>query len=148
MFAKISKLVIIIIVMAVSEGEFVDYYKMLGLEPSANSIQIRQAFIHKAKQNHPDVGGSTETMRHLNAAYKTLASYSHRAAYDLLHSFYTGKNTIAYRSLDPQAKPQSSADDLSDEYIDWFLDSIYAEYSNSSKSKINFGEKIKKFFSV
>jgi len=41
--------------MAVSEGEFVDYYKMLGLEPSANSIQIRQAFIHKAKQNHPDV---------------------------------------------------------------------------------------------
>lgn len=129
-------------------GDFVDYYKLLGLEPNASSIQIRQAFVHRAKQNHPDVGGSTESMRLLNAAYKTLTSYSHRAAYDLLHSFHTGKNEIEYKAVGPQAKAQSNPDHLSDEYIDWFIDTIYAEYRNTSKPKLNFGEQIKKFFKI
>lgn len=132
--------------MAASTGEFVDYYQLLGIQTNASGIQIRDAFINKAKQNHPDVGGSTESMRLLNAAYKTLASYSHRAAYDLLHSLHTGKNEIEYRALDPQTKSQSNTSDLSDEYIDWFLDTIYSEYSKPKKAKFNFGELVKKLF--
>lgn len=88
--------------MALNAGEFVDYYKLLDLQPNASSTQIRNAFIHKAKQNHPDVGGSTESMRHINAAYKTLTSYSHKAAYDLLHSFHTGKKKLITRRQDPK----------------------------------------------
>ena len=135
-------------VMDVHKGEFVDYYKLLDLEPNASSMQIRQAFIKKAKHHHPDVGGSTDSMRHLNLAYKTLASYSHKAAYDLLHSFHTGTNEIKYKAVDPKSKTQSSKDDLSDEYIDWFLDTVYAEYSNKNKYKLTFGKLVKKFFSI
>ena len=132
--------------MAVQKGEFVDYYQLLGIKTNANSIQIRQAFISKAKQHHPDVGGSTESMRRLNAAYKTLASYSHRSAYDLLHSFHTGKNEIEYKVVGPQAKNESISEDLSDEYIDWFLDTVFEEYSTAKKSKPNLGKRFKKFF--
>lgn len=130
------------------KGEFVDYYKLLDLDTNASSIQIRQAFIKKAKHHHPDVGGSTESMRLLNLAYKTLASHSHKAAYDLLHSFHTGTNQINYKVVDPQPKAKSSSDNLSDEYVDWFLDTIYAEYSTKNKPKLTFSKLVKKFFSI
>ena len=143
-----SQTVSIIIVMALSTSEFVDYYKLLDLQPNASSAQIRNAFINKAKQNHPDVGGSTESMRHINAAYKTLTSYSHKAAYDLLHSFHTGKKEVDYRVVGPQTTAQTSPNDFSDEYIDWFIDALYAEYSNDNKAKLNFAERVKKFFKI
>lgn len=132
--------------MAMQKGEFIDYYKLLGVETNASRIQIRQAFLRKAKHHHPDVGGSTESMRLLNVAYKTLTSYTHKAAYDLLHGFHTGKNEIEYKMVGTQSRAQSSPPNLSDEYIDWFLDTIYAEYSSDNKSKFDFGKLVKKFF--
>src|SRR5947209_5057962 len=98
---------------------FTDYYRLLGIVPGANTIQIRQAFIRKAKQHHPDVGGSTEAMRILNEAYKTLTVPESKAAYDLLHSFHTGTKEISYREVTlPNGLTPNSAS-LSDEYIDW-----------------------------
>lgn len=134
--------------MALNKGEFIDFYQVLGLESNASSNQIRNAFIQKAKLNHPDVGGSTESMLHINAAYRTLASYSHKAAYDLLHSFHSGNNEIDYKLVEPQSTNHSSPSDLSDEYIDWFIDALYAEYSSPNKAKLNFGEWVKKLFNI
>jgi len=134
--------------MAIQQNEFVDYYKLLEIEPNASSIQIRKAFLQKAKQHHPDVGGSTESMRLLNTAYKTLTSYMHKAAYDLLHRFHTGKKEVEYNEIGPQAKSQSSSVNLSDEYIDWFIDAVYVEYSNVTESKVTFGKLVKKIFNI
>ena len=134
--------------MALQKDGFTDYYKLLDVEPNASSIQIRQAFLQKAKQHHPDVGGSTESMRLLNAAYTTLTSYTHKAAYDLLHRFHTGKNEIDYQVAGSQTKANSSSTNLSDEYIDWFIDSIYDEYRNTNKPKLTFSELVKKYFKI
>jgi len=125
---------------------FIDYYKLLDVEPNASNYQIRRAFILKAKQYHPDVGGSTESMQLLNNAYKTLNSYSHKAAYDLMHRFYTGKKEIEYKIVGIQTKTKSKTSNLSDEYIDWFIDSIYVEYYNANKSKLTFSRLFKKLF--
>lgn len=127
-------------------SEFTDYYKLLEIKPSADTIQIRRAFIQKAKQSHPDVGGSTESMRLLNTAYKTLTTTTLKTAYDFLHRFHTGKKEIEYKKVGIRTKTKSSPTTLSDEYIDWFIDSIYAEYNNTNKSKLNLGKLVKKVF--
>jgi curved DNA-binding protein CbpA len=134
--------------MSMQQDEFTDYYKLLDIEPNANSIQIRQAFLRKAKQHHPDVGGSTESMRVLNLAYTTLTIYTHKAAYDLMHRFHTGTNEIEYKEAGYKNKSKSSPTNFSEEYIDWFIDTIYVEYSNASKPKLTVGNLVKKFFNI
>lgn len=129
-------------------GEFTDYYKLLGIAPTANTLQIRRAFIQKAKQHHPDVGGSTDAMRLLNLAYKTLTSSTAKAAYDLLHRFHTGKKEVEYGGVEFGARTSKKVTDLSDEYVDWFIDSIYVEYSNARKPKLTFGKFVKKLFNT
>lgn len=127
---------------------FTDYYGLLGIMPSADSARIRQAFLRKAKQNHPDIGGSADVMQGINEAYKTLISPASRAAYDLLHSFHTGTSEISYRQTNDPSGREPNAAPLSDDYIDWFLDTIYDEYSNEKKPRLTFGKRIKKAFNV
>jgi curved DNA-binding protein CbpA len=108
---------------------FVDYYKLLGLGPTAEIPEIRRAYIRKAKQHHPDAGGSTEMMRELNHAYKTLTSSSSKAAYDLLHSFHSGTTKPSdYRYSDN--REVNDVTDMTDDEIDGFLDNLFAEYRN------------------
>lgn len=123
-------------------ASFTDYYGLLGVVPGDDSAQIRQAFLHKAKQNHPDVGGTAEAMRAINEAYKTLISPASRAAYDLLHSFHTGTKEISYH----RSERQPATAHLPDDYIDWFLDTIYDEYSSENKSHLTFGKRVKRVF--
>ena len=123
---------------------FTDYYKLLGIPPSADTVQIRQAFVRKAKQHHPDVGGSTESMLILNEAYKTLTAPAPKAAYDLLHSFHTGTKEVLYHKVDLPGGHKQNSSPLSDDYIDWFLDSIYNEFNDANKSKLTFGKRVKK----
>jgi len=126
-------------------SEFNDYYKLLGIKPNANTFQMRRAFIQKAKQHHPDVGGSTELMRLLNVAYNTLNLPTSKAAYDRLHRYHTGNKESEYTKVGFHAETKLKSPN-SDEYIDWFIDTIYAEYNNANKSKLTFGNIIKKVF--
>lgn len=123
---------------------FTDHYRLLGIAPSADPIQIRRAFLRKAKQNHPDIGGSAEAMRAINEAYKTLIAPASRAAYDLLHSFHTGTQEISYHQVNLPGTHASNAAHMSDGYIDWFLDTVYDEYSNAKKPQPTFSKRIKK----
>lgn len=125
---------------------FTDYYRLLGVVPGADSAQIRQAFLRKAKQNHPDIGGTAEAMRVINEAYKTLISPASRAAYDLLHSFHTGNKETSYHQINHSVGHKPDAAPLPDDYIDWFLDKIYDEYSGGSKPRLTFGKRVKKAF--
>lgn len=112
-----------------SSAEFVDYYDVLGVEPTAQIQEIRRAYIIKAKQHHPDAGGSIEAMQRLNTAYKTLKSSTAKAAYDMLHSFHVGSTSPGdYRYAD--GREVKDVTDMSDAEIDSFLDNLFTEYRN------------------
>lgn len=44
----------------------------LGLLPSASTKLVQAAYRVAAKNNHPDIGGDTEVMKRVNAAYSRL----------------------------------------------------------------------------
>jgi curved DNA-binding protein CbpA len=129
-----------------SSAGFVDYYELLGVEPTAEIPEIRRAFILMAKQHHPDTGGSTDSMQLLNKAYKTLTSSTAKAAYDMLHSIEVGTTTASdYRYSG--GREVSGVDDMTDDEIDDFLDTLLDEYRDGPpKTKSSVGDKLKKYF--
>lgn len=58
------------------------YYDELGVKPDATNEEIRRAYRRKAKQNHPDRGGSADKMAAVNKAYETLSQPQRRLTYD------------------------------------------------------------------
>jgi DnaJ-class molecular chaperone len=128
-----------------SETGFVDYYEVLGVTTDTEPAQIRLAFLKLAKDHHPDAGGSTEEMQKINTAYRTLLSPTAKAAYDMLHSFHTGKSEADYKYSD--GREASDVTDMSDEEIDEFLDSLLKEYRNGPpKAKDSVRHRFKRLF--
>lgn len=121
-----------------SKSGFVDFYDLLGVLPTAEMHEIRRAYILKAKEHHPDAGGSIEYMQKLNIAYKTLKDVSSKAAYDMLHNFHDGSTSTGdYRYND--GREVRDVSDMKDDEIDAFLDSLLRETRGSQlKSKKNF----------
>jgi curved DNA-binding protein CbpA len=127
-------------------AEFVDYYELLGVEPSAEIAEIRRAYILQAKEHHPDAGGSTDMMQQLNTAYRTLTSTTAKAAYDMLHSFHIGTSqTGDYRYAD--GREVRDVSDMNDAEIDAFLDGLMSEYRHGvPKEKPTVSQWFKKLF--
>lgn len=59
-----------------------DLYSLLGVEHDATDAEIDKAFLAKAKQKHPDRGGSNEEMAALTVAHAILSDPARRADYD------------------------------------------------------------------
>lgn len=131
-----------------SEGAFVDYYALLGIEPSADPRQIRAAFLRMAQEHHPDVGGSAAQMQQLNIAYKTLKDSSAKAAYDLIHSVRSGAKELPSYKYDGGSTAKD-VDDMTDEEIDEFLDTMFKEFRHGvPKSKPSVKQRFKKMFEI
>lgn len=67
--------------------EFKDYYKALGVEPSASEAEIKTAYRRLARKFHPDVSkeaGAEERFKAVNEAYEVLKDKDKRAQYDQL----------------------------------------------------------------
>lgn len=124
-------------------NEFIDYYELLGVSSDATLSDIRAGFLRMAKIHHPDVGGSTEKMQQFSRAYRTLADEISRKAYDMVHGFHTGSSPTAY--FRETSGPRASAQDLDDEFIDYYLDSVWAEFSTTEKP-FGFVQRFKKLF--
>lgn len=60
----------------------VDLYRVLGVSPDATLEGLRAAYRRRAKQCHPDAGGSHRLMVELIAAWEVLSDPARRALYD------------------------------------------------------------------
>ena len=67
--------------------EFKDYYKALGVEPTASEAEIKTAYRRLARKYHPDVSkeaGAEERFKAVNEAYEVLKDKDKRSQYDQL----------------------------------------------------------------
>lgn len=55
--------------------ESLDPYKILGVEQTATRDDIDKAYKKRAREVHPDRGGSTEDMIKVNAAYESIKQF-------------------------------------------------------------------------
>ena len=64
-----------------------DYYKILGLSPTATKKEIKKAFRQLARKYHPDLHpgdkAAAEQFKRINEACQVLSDDSKRARYDL-----------------------------------------------------------------
>ncbi len=67
--------------------EFIDYYEVLGVEPTADSKAIKTAYRKLGRKYHPDVSklpDAAENFKRVAQAYEVLHSAEKRAEYDAL----------------------------------------------------------------
>ena len=68
-----------------SPGRQYKYYSILEIARDATQNQIRQAYLQKAKEYHPDVNPDVEaheTFKKINEAYEVLSNLESRVSYD------------------------------------------------------------------
>ena len=63
-----------------------NYYDVLGLEPTCSPKDIQTAYRNKAKQHHPDSGGDVDTFHAVAEAYEVLKDPHKRAEFDVRNS--------------------------------------------------------------
>ncbi|WOJ93736.1 DnaJ C-terminal domain-containing protein [Congregibacter variabilis] len=74
--------------------EFKDYYKILGVDPKADSKEIKAAYRKLARKTHPDLNPGPEAENEFKAiseAYEVLKSAERRAEYDELREYGGGR---------------------------------------------------------
>lgn len=82
-----------------------DYYKVLGIAPSATAAQIREHYYALARVQHPDVGGDAVAMAAITEAYGVLGNATRRKAYDSKRRFLSKPCTackgqgVTYRTI-------------------------------------------------
>ncbi|MEE1869467.1 curved DNA-binding protein [Pseudomonas auratipiscis] len=70
--------------------DFKDYYKILGVEPTADDKAIKTAYRKLARKYHPDVSkerDAEEKFKEANEAYEALSNPEKRAEYDELRKY-------------------------------------------------------------
>jgi curved DNA-binding protein CbpA len=77
--------------------KFANYYELLGIDFAAGPQEVRQAYLEKIKEWHPDinperVAEAEEMTKVLNQAYQILGDPDGRKKYDRMLKFTRGKN--------------------------------------------------------
>jgi curved DNA-binding protein len=75
--------------------KYKDYYKILGVERTANEEQIKKAYRKLARKYHPDVSkekDAEEKFKEVSEAYEVLKDTEKRKAYDTMGSYQPGQD--------------------------------------------------------
>lgn len=70
-----------------------NYYQVLGLEPTCSPKEIQQAYRRLAMEHHPDRGGDQKRFHEVSEAYEVLKDPHKRAMFDHQHSRRVHINT-------------------------------------------------------
>lgn len=62
-----------------------DYYRILNLDPQADTKAIRTAYLKRLRETHPDAGGDSRDFHLVQTAWETLSHPGKRREYDLAH---------------------------------------------------------------
>lgn len=81
--------------------DFTNYYKLLGIDPKADGQTIKQAYLARIKEWHPDKNPAfteeaEEKSKVLNQAYQILADPEKRKNYDRMLRYTNGKDFNEY----------------------------------------------------
>ena len=77
--------------------KFANYYELLGIDPAADQEAIRQAYLAKIKEWHPDINPERLTQAEamtkvLNQSYHILSDRDRRKKYDRMLKYTRGKD--------------------------------------------------------
>jgi curved DNA-binding protein CbpA len=80
-----------------SSKKFINYYDLLGIDPTAGAEEIKRAYLDKVKAWHPDknpdrIKEAEEKTKILNQAYHILGDDERRKNYDRMLRFTRGKD--------------------------------------------------------
>ena len=82
--------------------EFIDYYKILGLEKNASADQIKKAYRKLARQYHPDLNPNdkeaNKKFQQINEANEVLSDPEKRKKYDQYGANWQPKGSVCYTS--------------------------------------------------
>ena len=63
-----------------------DYYKILGVQSTSNSDDIKKSYRKLSLKHHPDRGGDANDFKKINEAYQTLGNPEKKRMYDMQKS--------------------------------------------------------------
>src|SRR5690606_20764630 len=114
---------------------FIDYYKILGIDKSANSNDIKKAYRKLARKYHPDVNPGDKNaeikFKEINEANEVLSNPANRKKYDKYgkdwkhaEEFEKAEQQQQYRSS-RQGSQQQNRDDYSGSGYSDFFESMF-----------------------
>src|SRR6187551_3164045 len=114
--------------------EFIDYYSLLGVDPTADDKAIKTAYRKLARKYHPDVSklpGTEEKFKQVAEAYEVLHSAEKRAEYDALRA----ARQRGFETPSGHANAGNYADDQATANQDFadFFNSIFGETGSRNR---------------
>ncbi len=136
-----------------SNGNKKDYYKILGINPSAQKEEVKSAYRKLARKYHPDVNtgnrASEIKFKEIGEAYDILSNDSKRRHYDITNGFTSfnqktrsnqaksqAKNAYTRNTQDYKEKKKTQKNDKEfNEVFSEFLDGIFKKPSGYQTPK-------------